>query len=85
MISSTKAIHGHAMGAGGALETIATVLALSEGCIPPTASYSGRDLELPDLDFVPDAGRRGEVEVAVKSSFAFGGNNAVLVLRRWPS
>jgi 3-oxoacyl-(acyl-carrier-protein) synthase len=84
MISSTKAIHGHAMGAGGALETIATVLALSEGRVPPTANYSGRDPELPDLDFVPDPGRRAEVEVAVKSSFAFGGNNAVLVLRRWP-
>jgi 3-oxoacyl-(acyl-carrier-protein) synthase len=82
-VSSTKAIHGHAMGAGGALETVATVLALSQGRIPPTAHYVARDPELPDLDFVPDPGRRAEVEVAVKSSFAFGGNNAVLVLRRF--
>jgi 3-oxoacyl-(acyl-carrier-protein) synthase len=84
MVSSTKAIHGHAMGASGALEAIATVLALSEGRIPPTAHYGEPDPALPALDFVPDAGRRADVEVAVKSSFAFGGNNAVLVLRRFP-
>jgi 3-oxoacyl-(acyl-carrier-protein) synthase len=81
-VSSTKAVHGHAMGAAGALETIATVLALSEGRLPPTANLDEIDPALPELDFVPEAGRRTEAEHAVKSSFAFGGNNAVLVLRR---
>lgn len=82
LVSSTKAVHGHAMGAGGALETLATVLALHEGRIPPTANLDEVDPALPDLDFVPEAGRSATVEYALKSSFAFGGNNAVLVLRR---
>jgi 3-oxoacyl-(acyl-carrier-protein) synthase len=82
LVSSTKAVHGHAMGAAGALETVATVLALARGGIPPTANLLEADPELPALDFVPDPGRRADVEVAVKNSFAFGGNNAVLVLRR---
>ena len=81
-ISSTKAIHGHAMGAAGALETIAATLALREGRIPPTANFGERDPELPDLDYVPDAGRRADLEACLKCSFAFGGNNAVLVLGR---
>jgi len=82
LVSSTKAVHGHAMGAGGALEAVATVLALADGRIPPTANLVEADPDLPALDFVPDPGRRADVEVAVKNSFAFGGNNAVLVLRR---
>jgi 3-oxoacyl-(acyl-carrier-protein) synthase len=81
-VSSTKAVHGHAMGAAGALETIATVLALAEGRLPPTAHLGRIDPALPELDFVREAGRSTHAEYAVKSSFAFGGNNAVLVLRR---
>ncbi len=81
-VSSTKAIHGHAMGAGGALETLATILALSEGRIPPTAHLTEIDPALPELDFVRGSSRAAAVEYAVKNSFAFGGNNAVLVLRR---
>jgi 3-oxoacyl-[acyl-carrier-protein] synthase II len=82
LVSSTKAVHGHAMGAAGGLEVVATVLALAHGRIPPTANLVEADPDLPALDFVPDAGRRADVEVALKNSFAFGGNNAVLVLRR---
>jgi 3-oxoacyl-(acyl-carrier-protein) synthase len=81
-VSSTKAIHGHAMGAGGALETLATILALSEGRIPPTAHLTEIDPALSELDFVRGSSRAAAVEYAVKNSFAFGGNNAVLVLRR---
>jgi 3-oxoacyl-(acyl-carrier-protein) synthase len=81
-VSSTKAIHGHAMGASGALETLATILALSEGRIPPTAHLSDVDPGLPELDYVRGPARVAESEYAVKNSFAFGGNNAVLVLRR---
>jgi len=82
LVSSTKAVHGHAMGAAGALETVATVLALATGQIPPTANFVEADPDLPPLDFVPDGGRKAAIEVALKSSFAFGGNNAVLALRR---
>lgn len=81
-VSSTKAVHGHAMGASGGLEAVATVLALAEGRVPPTANLAQPDPELPPLDFVPDAGRRADLRVALSSSFAFGGNNAVIAFGR---
>jgi nodulation protein E len=82
MVSSTKSMHGHALGASGALEAVATVLALENGVIPPTVSYSGPDPECA-LDVVPNTAREKRVNVAISNSFAFGGLNAVLVLRRW--
>ena len=82
MISSTKAVHGHAMGASGALEAILTVLALGSGRIPPTANFTGRDSELPDLDLVVGEYRKVAIERAMSNSFAFGGNNAALVFKR---
>jgi 3-oxoacyl-(acyl-carrier-protein) synthase len=81
-ISSTKAVHGHAMGASGALEAIAAILALRERRLPPTAHLRVVDPDLPPLDYVPEE-RAAAIEYAISSSFAFGGNNAVLVLRRW--
>lgn len=81
-VSSTKAVHGHAMGAAGALEAVATVLALREGWLPPTANLVQPDPALPPLDHVVGEARRLAVDVALSNSFAFGGNNAVLVLRR---
>jgi 3-oxoacyl-(acyl-carrier-protein) synthase len=83
-VSSTKAVHGHAMGASGALEAIATVLALRQGRLPPTANLREPDPELPRLDYIHSTERAAKVEVALSNSFAFGGNNAVLVLRRLP-
>jgi nodulation protein E len=80
-ISSTKAVHGHAMGASAALEAIATVLALGEGVIPPTANYVEPDPEC-DLDYVPNVARRQPLGAAISNSFAFGGLNAVLAFRR---
>ena len=80
-ISSTKAVHGHAMGASAALEFIATVLATREGTVPPTANYTGPDPEC-DLDYVPNAPRAMPVRAAISNSFAFGGLNAVLAIRR---
>jgi nodulation protein E len=79
-ISSTKALHGHAMGASAALELIATVLAIQEGVVPPTANYTEPDPEC-DLDYVPNEARRMKVGAAISNSFAFGGLNAVLALR----
>jgi nodulation protein E len=79
-ISSTKSMHGHTLGAAGALEAVATVKALSQGVIPPTANYLGPDPEC-DLDYVPNEARDGKVAAAISNSFAFGGLNAVLAFR----
>jgi nodulation protein E len=80
-VSSTKSMHGHALGAAGALECLATITALRDGILPPTANYSQPDPEC-DLDVVPNVARPADVEWAISNSFAFGGLNAVLVLRR---
>src|SRR5215472_3921878 len=80
-VSSTKSMHGHALGAAAALECVATVLALRDGVLPPTANYNERDPEC-DLDVIPNQAREAQVEYAMSNSFAFGGLNAVLVLRR---
>ena len=82
LISSTKSMHGHALGAGGALECAATALALENGVIPPTAGYLGPDPDC-DLDVVPNEAREQPIRRALSSSFAFGGLNAVLALERW--
>jgi len=82
-VSSTKSLHGHALGAAGALEAVTTLLALREGVIPPTANYTERDPEC-DLDVVPNASRPQRVEYALSNSFAFGGLNAVLAFRASP-
>lgn len=81
MVSSTKSMHGHALGAAGAIEAGATLLALSRGVIPPTANFLAVDNAC-DLDVVPNAARTVQVEWALSNSFAFGGLNAVLAMRR---
>ncbi len=80
-MSSTKSMHGHALGAAGALEAAATLAALRGGIIPPTANFVAPDPAC-DLDVVPNHPRSAEVEWALSNSFAFGGLNAVLVFRR---
>jgi nodulation protein E len=79
-VSSTKSMHGHALGASAALECLATALALRDGLLPPTANYREPDPEC-DLDVIPNVARRAQVEYALSNSFAFGGLNAVLALR----
>lgn len=81
-VSSTKSMHGHAMGATGGLEMVATVMAMERGVIPPTANYSSPDPEC-DLDYVPNTAREKPIRVALSNSFAFGGLNAVLLVRRF--
>ncbi len=77
-VSSTKSMHGHALGAAGALEGVATVLAIQRSIIPPTINYEHPDPEC-TLDYVPNVARRAEVNVALSSSFGFGGHNSVVV------
>jgi nodulation protein E len=79
-VSSTKAMHGHAMGASGALEMVATIMALRNGVVPPTVNYTERDPEC-DLDYVPNTARQQPLQAAISNSFAFGGLNAVLAVR----
>ncbi len=81
LVSSTKSMHGHALGAAGALEAAATLMALAHGVIPPTANFTELDPAC-DLDVVPNTARQAQVEWAISNSFAFGGLNAVLAFRR---
>jgi nodulation protein E len=80
-VSSTKSMHGHALGAAGALEALAAILALRDGFLPPTANYNEPDPQC-DLDVVPNVSREADIEYALSNSFAFGGLNAVLMFRR---
>ena len=83
-VSSTKSMHGHALGAAGALEAIATVLALHHGILPPTANFTEPDPEC-DLDYIPNQARTLQVGAALSNSFAFGGLNAVVAFRAFKS
>ena len=80
-VSSTKSMHGHALGAAGALEAAATLGALRAGLIPPTANFTVPDPAC-DLDVVPNTPRPAHIEYAMSNSFAFGGLNAVLIFRK---
>ena len=81
-ISSTKSMIGHALGACGALELIATLMGMRESVAPPTIGYLGRDPAC-DLDYVPNEARTLAMDCALSNSFAFGGLNAVLAARRF--
>ncbi|MDR6952909.1 nodulation protein E [Ancylobacter sp. 3268] len=81
-ISSSKSQYGHTMNASGALDCVTTVLALREGFLPPTMGFTTPDPDC-DLDCVPNAARAAAPQVALSSSFAFGGLNAVLALKRY--
>jgi nodulation protein E len=78
-VSSSKAVLGHSLGAAGALELVATALAVKHHLVPPTANYEESDPEC-DLDVVPNVARETPVRLAMSNSFAFGGLNAVLVI-----
>lgn len=82
LVSSTKSMTGHTLGAAGAVEAAATALALHEGVLPPTINLEEPDPDC-DVDHIANEARSEPVELALSNSFGFGGQNAVLALRRW--
>ena len=81
MVSSTKSMTGHLLGAAGGVEAIFSVLAIDRGIIPPTINLENPG-EGCDLDYVPNVARDARIDVAVSNSFGFGGTNGTLVFRR---
>jgi 3-oxoacyl-[acyl-carrier-protein] synthase II len=81
-VSSTKSMHGHALGAAGAIEGVATALACSRDIIPPTINYEFPDPEC-TLDYVPNVARKAPVNIAISNSFGFGGHNSVVVFAKY--
>jgi 3-oxoacyl-[acyl-carrier-protein] synthase II len=82
MVSSTKSMTGHLLGAAGGIEFIACVLAIRDGVVPPTINYEYPDPEC-DLDYVPNAARKTEVNVCMSNSLGFGGHNATLIVKKF--
>lgn len=82
MVSSTKPIHGHMMGASGAIEAAICVLACKHQIVPPTINYANPDPDC-DLDYVPNTARKAPVEYAMSTSVGLGGHNSALIFRHW--
>jgi 3-oxoacyl-[acyl-carrier-protein] synthase II len=80
--SSVKSMLGHLIGAAGAAELITCVLAIRDNIVPPTMNLIDRDPEL-DLDYVPNEPRKMQVDVAMNESFGFGGQNNVVIIKRF--
>jgi len=81
MVSSTKSMTGHLLGAAGGVEAIFTLLAMSRGVVPPTINYTEPDPEC-DLDYVPNEARQADLKVAISNSLGFGGTNATILFRK---
>ena len=80
-VSSTKSMHAHCLGASGALEMIACIKAINDGIAPPTINLTIPDPEC-DLDYVPEKARAMKIDAAISNSFAFGGANAVIAVKK---
>jgi 3-oxoacyl-[acyl-carrier-protein] synthase II len=80
-VSSTKSMHGHLLGATGAVECIVCAKAITNGIIPPTINLDEQDEKVANLDYVPHKARKAEVHAALSNSFGFGGQNASLVIK----
>ena len=82
IISSTKSMTGHMLGATGAVELIASTLALVNGIVPPTIGLTDPDPEC-DLDYTPNTARKADLTIAMSNTLGFGGHNATVALRKW--
>ncbi|MEA3266034.1 MAG: beta-ketoacyl-[acyl-carrier-protein] synthase II, partial [Candidatus Fermentibacteria bacterium] len=82
MVSSTKSVHGHMLGATGAMEIMLTALALENGIVPPTATHENPG-EGCDLDYVPGTARKADIKCALSNSLGFGGHNVCIALRKY--
>jgi 3-oxoacyl-[acyl-carrier-protein] synthase II len=82
MVSSTKSMTGHLLGAAGGVEFLACCLAIKDDVVPPTINYDHPDPEC-DLDYVPNTARKTKVDVCMSNSLGFGGHNATLVVRKF--
>jgi len=81
MVSSTKSMHGHLLGATGAVECIACIKTITESIVPPTINLDHQDEQVADLDYVPHKCRKAKVHAALSNSFGFGGQNASLIFK----
>jgi 3-oxoacyl-[acyl-carrier-protein] synthase II len=81
MVSSTKSMTGHALGAAGGMEAVYTLMAMDKGVVPPTINYLEPDPEC-DLDYVPNTARDATITTALSNNFGFGGTNATLLFRK---
>ena len=81
-VSSTKSMIGHALGASGALEAVACILAINHNLLPPTINYEDSDPEC-NLDYIANNSQKSEVNIAMSNSFGFGGHNGVILLKKW--
>jgi 3-oxoacyl-[acyl-carrier-protein] synthase II len=82
LISATKSMTGHLLGAAGAIELAATVLSIRDGVVHPTINLDDPDDEC-DLDYVPHTAREARIDVAISNGFGFGGHNASVIVRRF--
>jgi len=82
-VTANKSMVGHTLGAAGAIEAIATIMALREGCVPPTINLDTPDEYAAGLDLTPNVATRRQLHAGISNSFGFGGQNTALVFRQW--
>lgn len=82
LVSSTKSMHGHMLGATGSVEGVACIKAITEGIVPPTINLDNQDEQVANLDYVPHKAKKAEVSAALSNSFGFGGHNASLIFKK---
>ena len=82
-VTANKSMIGHTLGAAGAIEAVFTVLAMRDGCVPPTINLEDPDEAAAGLDLTPNTAARRDIQAAISNSFGFGGQNTALVFRRW--